>query len=347
MNPRTILSTRLLRVVAITAVVATSIGCGDPPALNRADLLVASNDISLPGSTSRFDYQSLDATNHTLWIAHLGDSAIIAVDVNTMTVTATVGDIASVHGVLAVADHGRVYATATGTNEVVAIDTATHKVTARVATGRFPDGLAYAPHDDLILVTNKADGTVSVHNADTLELVRTIDIAGETGNVAYDTTTKYGYVAGLPPNSLTQFDPATGTIADTIDLPGCEGAHGVLIDPSTQRAYVACEDNARMLTIDLTARRLLATSNVGSGPDVLAFDPQSQRLYLAAESGDVAIFDTSTPEPRLLRQQNISNDAHSVAVDPNTHHVYFPLANANGAPVLRITTLSDTSPLPG
>jgi hypothetical protein len=37
-----------------------------------------------------------------------------------------------------------------------------------------------------------------------------------------------------------------------------------------------------------------------------------------------------------LGQAKLADNAHSVAVDPRTHLVYFPLENVNGKPILRI-----------
>lgn len=99
-------------------------------------------DIPLGGRTTRFDYASLDAGRHLLFIAHLGDSEVIVFNTITSRVVGRIPNIASVHGVLAVSQIGRVYATATGANEVVAIDMDTLQVTARVPTGAYPDGMA-------------------------------------------------------------------------------------------------------------------------------------------------------------------------------------------------------------
>ncbi len=302
----------------------------------HAEMLIVDHDVALPGTTSRFDYQSLDPTGHTLWIAHLGDNTVIAIDTASLTVTGTITGIAGVHGVLAVPDRNVVYATATGTNEIVAIDATTRQVTKHASTGPFPDGLAFDPDDNLLLVSNKTAGTISVHDAQTLDRVRTIKLGGETGNVAYDPTTRHAYAATLPPNALVEFDPGTGMIINTIKLPGCNGAHGVMINPTVRYAYVACENNARLAVIDLTANTQTATVTVGDGPDVLAIDPTRQRLYVASESGDVDLFDITTGPAAKIGSQHVSGDAHSVAVDPETHLVYVPLANVNGHPVLRV-----------
>ena len=102
-------------------------------------------DIPLPGRPTRLDYESYDPDRHLLFIAHLGDSEVIVFDTQNSRVVARIGNIAAVHGVLVVPAQSRVYASATGTNEVVAIDEATLKITARMDGGIYPDGMAFAP----------------------------------------------------------------------------------------------------------------------------------------------------------------------------------------------------------
>jgi hypothetical protein len=74
-----------------------------------------------------------------------------------------------------------------------------------------------------------------------------------------------------------------------------------------------------------------------SDVDVLAFDPGLQRLYAASEPGMVAVFAVAADRGvRELGRGFVGPNAHSVAVDPVTHRVYFPLADAGGRPVLRV-----------
>lgn len=54
------------------------------------------------------------------------------------------------------------YASATGTNEVVAIDEATYKITARMPGGVYPDGMAYAPDVNKLYVSDEHGGTDTV-----------------------------------------------------------------------------------------------------------------------------------------------------------------------------------------
>src|SRR5438552_12336734 len=94
-------------------------------------------DVPLTGGTTRLDYQSLDSDNGRLYIAHLGSDLMTVFDVNKQTVVGEVKDLKRVHGVLAVPELHRVYASATGTNELVVIDDQTLQIVARVSAGDY------------------------------------------------------------------------------------------------------------------------------------------------------------------------------------------------------------------
>src|SRR3954465_1682242 len=73
-------------------------------------------DIPLPGNASRFDYQSLDATQNRLYIAHMRANSITVFDVKSQTVITDIQNVADVHGILAIPQIGKTYATATGSH---------------------------------------------------------------------------------------------------------------------------------------------------------------------------------------------------------------------------------------
>jgi YVTN family beta-propeller protein len=326
-------------LAAITVLGGTTIGAGITLRARSLPLRHIA-DVPLPGRRTRFDYQSVNAQQHLLYVAHLGDSVVDVVDIDTLRVIATVPGIRRVHAVLAVPDQGRIFATATGSNELVAIDSVTNKVVGRASTGRFPDGIAYDADDRLVLVSNKNDGTVSVVQAESMRLVRTVKLGDETGNVAYDANNKVAYAAVRTPDALAMFDPNSGEVAHRIRLKSCSGAHGVYVFPNAKLAFVACEKNARLVTVDLRRGRQRAITSVGSGPDVLAFDPGKRRLYVAAESGDLAVFQLRRDALRRLGQGHLADAAHTVAVDPVSHRVYFPLPGDGDGPILRVMSPS-------
>ncbi len=330
----------LRRLGCVLALAGAVCACAAAPATILPLPLSRVADVPLGGGTTRMDYASLDPARHLLFIAHLGDSAVIVFDTQAQKVVARIAGISQVHGVLVVPALGRVYATATGTDQLVAIDENTLKVVARAPAGVYPDGMAYAPAVHKLYVSDEHGGTDTVIDVRTNTRVATIALGGEVGNTQYDPVSGHIFANVQTRAQLAEIDPATDRVIARIDLPGARGNHGLLLVPAQRLAFIACEDNARLLVLNLASRRVLATFAVGGDPDVLAFDPALQRLYVAGERGIVSAFTLQHGALHLLGQGRLGPDAHVVAVDPATHRVYFPLQDLHGKTALRIMAAS-------
>jgi len=299
------------------------------------------SDVPLTGGTTRLDYQSLDSNGGLLYIAHLGSDLMTVFDVNKQTVVGDVKDLKRVHGVLAVPELHRVYASATGTNELAVVDDQTLHIVARVPAGDYPDGVAYASKVNKIYVSDLHGKTDTVIDAKTNQVVTTIALGGGAGNTQYDSVSEHVFVTVHGQNELAEIDPNKDQVIGRYPLPGCSGSHGLNIDSEHHLAFVACEENARLAVFDLDAKKMTATQSVGADPDVLAFDKAFGRLYVSAESGVISIFDERGKSLVKIGEGFFAANAHSVAVDSRTHRVYFPLQNIGGKPVLRIALPTD------
>src|SRR5437773_4869633 len=100
--------------------------------------------LPLPGPAVRFDYTSVDSSTKTLWIAHMDASELLAFDLARRHVVKTI-PAPGVHGVIAVPQLGRVYASATNARQALTLDAGTGAILARAPAGQYPDGLAYDP----------------------------------------------------------------------------------------------------------------------------------------------------------------------------------------------------------
>ncbi len=299
------------------------------------------SDVPLTGGTTRLDYQSLDSDAGRLYIAHLGSDLMTVFDVNKQTIVGDVKDLKRVHGVLAVPELHRVYASATGTNELAVIDDQTLQVVARAPAGDYPDGVAYASKVNKIYVSDLHGKTDTVIDAKTNQVVTTIALGGGAGNTQYDSVSEHIFVTVHGQNELAEIDPNKDQVIGRYPLPGCNESHGLLIDSEHRLAFVACEGNAKLAVFDLEAKKMTAIHSVGADPDVLAFDKGFGRLYVSAESGIVSIFDERGKNLEKIGEGFFAANAHTVAVDQRTHRVYFPLQNLGGKPILRIALPSD------
>jgi DNA-binding beta-propeller fold protein YncE len=325
----------MTRAIAILAVVAAA-GAAVASARSGGGLpLREVARVPLSGPAVRFDYTSIEPTTHTLWISHMDASQLLAFNLVRRKITKTIAA-PGVHGVIAVPQIGRVYASATNAREVLTIDSRTGAVLARAPAGEYPDGLAYDPVQRRVFISDERGGVETVITASG-HRIATIPLGGEAGNVQFDPVTDHVLADVQTRNEIAVIDPRRNRIIKRIHVPNCVNDHGLLIDAPHRIAFVACDGNAKLLTLNLRTTSFTGTFNVGASPDVLAFDAAKRRLYVSAESGVVAVFAETNTSARVLGMSFLANEAHTVAVDPATHLVYFPLqSGSNGQPQLLI-----------
>jgi len=247
--------------------------------------------------------------------------------------------IPTARGVAVADDVGRIFATSSP-SQLVLIDNKAMTEVARVGTGSGPDGVAWDPIHKTVGVSDQGDGALSlISNAGTGPRVQ-VPLGSQTGNVVFDASRGVFWitvVTASPPDQLVAVNPTTAKVTTTIGLPGCSGAHGLRLHPDGQSAFIACESNNVLARVDLGAAHAVTSAPTGIGPDVLSIDPGLGWLYVAAESGDLTVFDLHQPGVALIGHDSPGSNSHSVAVDPATHRVFFPLmTGSRGTPVLRI-----------
>jgi sugar lactone lactonase YvrE len=327
-KPRAVVAGAAVGVTTAGTTTCTGCGGGDPLEL------VA--DVPLPGEAVRFDYQELDADNGHLVIAHMNDDSVDIVNLTDGSLAAEIPDVPTARGVAIGTDF--LYVTSSP-DQVARIDRKTLAFVDWVTTGSSPDGIDYDPDHRIVGVSDQGDGALSLLPDDGTGTRTQVELGSGTGNVRYDAARGWFWIAvehGDDPDQLVAVDPVSGAVEKEIDLDKCSGAHGLRLHPDGQTAFVACESNATLVRVDLDSGSQDHGSTT-SGPDVLSIDPEVGWLYVAAEAGDLAIYDIEAGGVSLVAKQDIGDNAHTVAADPATHQVYFPLQEGpDGAPVLRI-----------
>ncbi len=307
------------------------------PAGTPSGALRVVQDYPLPAPANRFDYQSVDPASGRLYLSHMNAGRLIVFDLNGSRVIAEVSGLLRATGVWAVPAFHKVFVSAAGAREVAVIDDRTLTIATRVGGIQFPDGIAFAPGVDKVFVSDETGNADVVIDARTNARRSTIDLGGEAGNTHYDSVSHCILVAVQTRNQLVAIDPVTEKIVARYDLRGSDHPHGFTLDEPGRLAFISGEGNAKLQVLDLRTMRVLATHSVGAGPDVLAWDAEWRRLYVASEGGVLSAFEAVGSELRPLGEYRAPH-AHTVSVDPRSHRVYLPLENVAGRPVLRVLT---------
>jgi DNA-binding beta-propeller fold protein YncE len=333
-----------------------ALAAGSARGEDASRLFLPPQDVIVGPAADRTDYASIDPAARRLYAAEMGAGKLLVFDIEHNAVVTRLDGFAKVTGVLAVPELHRVYASvpgggvtqsllqglgmiglSRGNGAVAVLDTRTLKEIARLPGGVFPDGIAYDGKDRRVFVSDELGAALTVIDADTDKPDGRIETGGEVGNVRYDAETGRIYVPVQSHNELIAVDPRSKTVVARHSLEGCAHPHGFIVAPAGKTGYVACDGNDRLFTVDLTSGRVLRQQAVAHDPDVLAVDPGTNRLYVAAESGNVSVFDVAHAEaPVALGDVFVADGAHSVAVDPATHRLYFVIADFKGHTIVRV-----------
>lgn len=296
--------------------------------------LVVVADVPLPGPPKRFDYQSFDSTTGRLYISHMRGDRLDVFDTRSGKLLASLEGFPGATGVWAVPELHKVYVSVTDNHRVAVVDDRTLKILATVSGADFPDGIAYTPEEREVFVSDEHGGADLIIDGATNARIGLVPLGGEAGNTHYDRVSHCMLVAVQTRNELAAIDTRTRQIVARYPM-SCDHPHGFLIDERERLAFITCEGDATLLVVDLRTMRTTASLKIPADPDVLAYDAELDRLYVACESGTLAVFEKRGATLTPLGEYRAPH-AHTVAVDPSTHRVYLPLQDIGGKPLLRI-----------
>jgi DNA-binding beta-propeller fold protein YncE len=213
--------------LALLAIAPSAAQNSSPSADARKPVLRTIKDVPMPGPAVRFDYQSLDPASGRLYIAHMNADQLVVFDTVSQKVVSNLDGFARVHGVWAVTELGRVYASVTGKHRVDAVDEKTLQVVSQIGPILYPDGLAFAPGPKRIFVSDEHGKADAVIDAQANRLLTSIPLGGEAGNTVYDSGAKQILVAVHETDELVAIDPESMRIVGRHKLTGVTTPHGV------------------------------------------------------------------------------------------------------------------------
>jgi YVTN family beta-propeller protein len=107
--------------------------------------------------------------------------------------------------------HGEILVGCMGEAHIAVVDPATGRVTRVIPTGRGAHTMFLSPDGKLIYATNRVEGSISVIDADTLTVKRTLDVPGGPDDIDF-APDGHLWAALRFAQSVAVIDPSTGAI---------------------------------------------------------------------------------------------------------------------------------------
>ena len=277
------------------------------------------------GGEGGWDYVTVDSGARRLYQSH-GDRVVV-LDIDKHTIVGEIADTPGVHGV-ALAP-GRGFISAGKTNAVVVFDRDSLKRLGEwKTTGDNPDAILYDPHSKHLCTFNGRGKNATVFDANSGEVVATIDLGGKPEFAATDQRGRV-FVNVEDTNELAVIDVKRNTVEKRWKLTGCEGPSGLAIDRLRHHLFSVC-GNETMVISDGDSGKVIGSAPIGKGVDGVAYDPAKNLAY-SSNGRDGTITVVRATDYKVVETIPSARGARTIAVDEKTHHLFLPTAKLEPA----------------
>jgi DNA-binding beta-propeller fold protein YncE len=280
------------------------------------------------GGANRWDYPLVDAANHRLYIAHMGQ--VDVVDTAAQKVVGSVMGTTGVHGVTIAPDLGRGFASDGGDNDVTIFDLKTLATLSKVKTGQNPDAIIYEPVSKRVFTLNGRSKDATAIDAKTGNVITASLALGGKPEFAQVDGKGHIFVNIEDTAEIAQIDAKDALVSKRYSIAPCEDPSGLAIDPKG-RLYSVCA-NKLMIVSDPAKGTVIATAPIGLGCDGVAFDDGYAFSANGADGTITMVGETSPGKFEVVATIPSQRSARTIASDPKAHKLYLPTAEIGTAP---------------
>lgn len=253
---------------------------------------------------------------------------------------------------------------------LVRIDLNSGQVTAQFANSNGAHIALPLPGAKALLLTQGAANKASFIDADTGQLIASLDTASKPDGAIYDPASTRAFVLDNAGAEVDVIDPAAMTITSRISVPGApEGSAtdgGGLVfthledknklvvldaeklavkavypldgcDSPSGMAYIdgrdmvlSACDNGVARLTDTRTGAAVATLAIGEGPDGAVYDARRELAYIPCRDGTLSVI-TLDGAPRVIQTLKTIPGARTIALDPDSGRIYIPVADLSPA----------------
>jgi DNA-binding beta-propeller fold protein YncE len=313
-----------LREITLTSIAAFSLAAaamaGVPSPVTE---LAVTGEIH--GDDGRFDYAAVDPAAHRLYVAR-GDG-VMSIDLGTGKVTSTLIPGNTVHGVVVLSD-GRLLSTNGGTDTATLSDAQGRPIGPAIPTGKKPDAAVFDAKSGLVFVMNGNSGDVTPIDPKTGGPAERIAVGGKLEFAVADGL-GHVFVNVEDKAEIAVIDTAARKVAARYPLAGCTEPSGLSLDPGKHVLLAVCQ-NQKAVAVNAEDGTVVASLEIGKGPDAAIFDAQRQTFFVpCGRDGVLVAIGYRDGKLAVTRRIPTAAGARTGALDPETGRLYLPTADVS------------------
>ncbi len=281
--------------------------------------LTAGDPIPVAG-TGGYDFIRVDTAGNRLLLGHEGNKSFDVFDLDTRQLLKVVPTSTSQDGATDVKGSAY-YVSGNDPGRMVIVDAETLAIKGEVPVPAAVDLIAFDPETGLVHLCNDTAAEQWVIDPVAKKIVTTIHFDG-TGmeDLALDLKNRKLYQAVKGTNAIAEVDLDNNKVLATWPLAPDKGPHGIALVPDSNGLLVACA--SKLVLMDRTNGKILATAPIGGRVDEMAYDPGLHTAYCASRQGKISVVAVDANKLTALGDVPDAAKTGDIAVDPATHIVW-------------------------
>jgi DNA-binding beta-propeller fold protein YncE len=293
------------------------------------------------GGEGGWDYLSVDSKNKVLYVSH--SSQVEVLKLKTHERIGAVPNLQGVHGVIAVPSAGRGITTNGRSNSATIFDLKTLKAIVEIPTGKNPDALLYDNFSKTVFIFNHSDVTATAVDIENGKVIGTIDLGGTALEAGTSDEQGTIFVNLEEASEIVSFDAKSLVVKNRWKLAPCEEPTGLAIDRKNNRLFSACHSGVIMI-LDAKTGAIISQVPIGQRVDGVVFDPELKMAFSSNGEGTITVVqENSANEFKVLETITTAPAARTIALDPETHHIFVSTAQLGEVPA---ATAENPNPRP-
>lgn len=279
------------------------------------------------GGDGGWDYLAVDPHSGLLYITR--GNHVMVVNTTSGKVVADITGLKGTHGVVFDTDNKTGYISDGASNDVAVFDRATNKITQTIPAGTGPDGMVFDPFTKTAWAFNGRSKNATVIDSKTKQVIATVALPGKPEFPVSDGKGSI-FVNIEDKNETAHIDAKSHTVLAV--WPSCDSPSGHAIDIANNRLFSVC-DGKKMAVLDATTGKVVASPDIGEGPDAAAFDPATHNAFSSNGEGTLTVVHQNSPDSyAVLENLPTQRSARTMALDPKTGKLYLVAAEFGPRP---------------
>ncbi len=278
--------------------------------------------VPLPGDGG-WDFLTVDSDNRRVYIAH--NNSVQVVDADALTLIGTIENVPHPHGVVALPDLGKGYASSGVPGSVVVFDLKTLKRLSEIPDSKDADVIIYDPATKHVLTFNGDSHNFTVIDPATDQAVTTVALDGGP-EVAVSNGKGLIFDNVETKNEVLKIDAKTLKVLKTWPLAPGESPSGLSMDVKNIRLFSGCH-NKNLVVMNAKNGKVIQTLPIGERVDGTAFDPATGNVFSSNGDATLTVIHEDSPNKYTLVEQFPTEvGARSLALDTKTGRIFLMTA---------------------